>query len=304
MCRVRLVGYTGPMYGASVGSSCTTYGRPDRSTATCTSTSSSGTIALPNRRMPALSPSASANAVPERERGVLHRVVGVDLQVAGGVHAQVEAAVLAELGEHVVVEADAGRDRRRARCRRGRPARAPCVSWVLRSTRPRALSHEPLLIARRNASVSSGVPAVTRSHPAQPHVAHEHARSSSARHTADWSSKRPNSTKLASLSATVSPSPRSSATIRSRCSLIASTGPAAPAPGHRGPRGGLGERRQVVRQPHQLQCVDHRRVGRQVADPGAGERERLAHGAGDDQPRVPRQQRRARCGVPGRANSA
>src|SRR5207248_2529076 len=64
-CRVRLVGYTGPAYGASPdGSSCTTYGRPDRSTAACTSTSSSGTSAEPNRTTPALSPNASAKAVP------------------------------------------------------------------------------------------------------------------------------------------------------------------------------------------------------------------------------------------------
>ena len=90
------------------GSVCTRYGRPDRSTVTWASDSSSGQDALPNRRMPDLSPSACRNAAPERERGVLDRVVGVDVQVALGLHGQVEQAVPAELGEHVVEEADPG----------------------------------------------------------------------------------------------------------------------------------------------------------------------------------------------------
>ena len=64
MCRVIDVGYTGPIVGASGGSSCTTYGRPDRSTAARTSTSSSGISADPKRRRPFLSPNASASAAP------------------------------------------------------------------------------------------------------------------------------------------------------------------------------------------------------------------------------------------------
>ena len=51
----------------------------------------------------------------------------------------------------------------------------------------------------------------------------------------------------------------------------------------RGACGGLGERRQVVRQPHQQHRVDHRGRGDQVAEPAAGERERLAHRARHDQ---------------------
>ena len=47
----------------------------------------------------------------------------------------------------------------------------------------------------------------------------------------------------------------------------------------RRPRRGLRQRRQVVRQPDELQRVDHRRRGGQVAEPPAGERERLAHRA-------------------------
>ena len=50
-----------------------------------------------------------------------------------------------------------------------------------------------------------------------------------------------------------------------------------------GAGGGLGEHRQVVRQPHQQHRVDDRGSGDQVAESPAGEGERLAHGAADDQ---------------------
>src|SRR5216683_2225185 len=46
----------------------------------------------------------------ERQRGVLDRVVRVDVQVPVGPHREVEQAVLAELAEHVVEEPDARRD--------------------------------------------------------------------------------------------------------------------------------------------------------------------------------------------------
>ena len=46
----------------------------------------------------------------EDEAGVLDEVVGVALDVAGGVDAEVEEAVAGELLEHVVEHADAGRD--------------------------------------------------------------------------------------------------------------------------------------------------------------------------------------------------
>ena len=48
--------------------------------------------------------------------------------------------------------------------------------------------------------------------------------------------------------------------------------------------------REVVRQPDDAERVADLRGGREVAEPGAGERERLAHRAGDDQVAVPRQQ--------------
>ena len=54
-----------------------------------------------------------AERLPERladgDRHILDGVVGVDVQVAGGLDAQVETAVATELIEHVVVERDAGR---------------------------------------------------------------------------------------------------------------------------------------------------------------------------------------------------
>ena len=46
----------------------------------------------------------------EHDRGVLHRVVRLDVDVARGVHAEVEAGVAAERGQHVVEERHAGGD--------------------------------------------------------------------------------------------------------------------------------------------------------------------------------------------------
>ena len=65
-------------------------------------------------------------------------------------------------------------------------------------------------------------------------------------------------------------------------------------------RGGLGHRRQVVREPHDAQRVDDRGVGGEVAESSAGERERLAHRARDEQARVVVEQleRGGRAGAP------
>jgi hypothetical protein len=51
-----------------------------------------------------------AERVAEDDAHVLHRVMGVDLQVAGGGHLEVEAGVGAERVQHVVEEPEAGRD--------------------------------------------------------------------------------------------------------------------------------------------------------------------------------------------------
>ncbi len=59
-------------------------------------------------------PSLVAQGLAQRraqgESRVLHRVVGVDVQIALCPYGQIEPAVSAELGEHVVVEADPGGD--------------------------------------------------------------------------------------------------------------------------------------------------------------------------------------------------
>ena len=64
--------------------------------------------------MPFLSPSADEQALAQADADVLGRVVGVDVQVALGLDGQVDPAVLAQVGEHVVEEADAGVDLVRA----------------------------------------------------------------------------------------------------------------------------------------------------------------------------------------------
>ena len=46
----------------------------------------------------------------ERDADILDGVVVVDVQVAGGLKAQVQQAVAGDVGEHVVEEADAGDD--------------------------------------------------------------------------------------------------------------------------------------------------------------------------------------------------
>ena len=51
-----------------------------------------------------------AERLAQHDRGVLDGVVSLDLDVALGVHRQVEARVAAERGQHVVVERDAGAD--------------------------------------------------------------------------------------------------------------------------------------------------------------------------------------------------
>ena len=167
MCRVMLVGYTGPMYGASSGSSCTTYGRPDTSTAARQSTSSIGMVADPYRRMPAFLQLAGYETADEMRDAVTRYFP--DLDLAG--------AVEVDLDQHLGLLGDA--------------------------LHPRGPTHEASSIsAARNASVSPGVPAVTRSQPARPTSRISTPRSSNRRQTIFWSPPTSNSTKLASLSAT------------------------------------------------------------------------------------------------------
>src|SRR5689334_9493688 len=118
-----------------------------------------------------------AQRLPQHDRGVLDRVVGVELDVARGVHRQVEGAVLAERVQHVVEERDAGGDVGLPGAVEvdldddlrllGDPFHAPhsCHYSVSFST----ASNSTLSPATcRNASFSSGVPIVTRSRCAMP----------------------------------------------------------------------------------------------------------------------------------------
>ena len=124
----------------------------------------------------------------EDDRGVLDRVVDVDVDVAGRLDAEVDEGVLGQGGQHVVVERDAGRgvglprpvevesqlDRRLL----GRPGdRGGPAAWCHASSSAVSKGRGSTVlgvasgptwvgassaIAARNRVVSSGVPAVTR----------------------------------------------------------------------------------------------------------------------------------------------
>ena len=131
-----------------------------------------------------------------------------------------------------------------------------------------------------NAVISSGVPIDTRSQPSGPVSRISTPRSSRPCQTACRSANRPNSTKFASLSATSSPCSRSQrhGAVPLGAQLVDPAEQLVGVP-QRGARDGLGDRGEVVGQPDDAQRVaDLRRRG-EVAEPGAGERERLAHRA-------------------------
>ena len=90
-------------------------------------------------------------------------------EVARGLHREVEAAVAAELVEHVVEERQPGGDRRpRPWARRGRGATAIVVSLVVRCLgRRRELMHRTSSRAARKRVVLVGVPMVTRRQPSR-----------------------------------------------------------------------------------------------------------------------------------------
>jgi hypothetical protein len=70
--------------------------------------------------MPFLSPSACSQGLAERDADILDRVVVVDVQVALGLDGGVDQRMARDLIEHMVEEADAGRDLGPCRCRRAR----------------------------------------------------------------------------------------------------------------------------------------------------------------------------------------
>ena len=174
-----------------------------------------------------------AQRLAERERGVLDGVVRVDLEVALGLHGQVEAAVLAELGQHVVEERHAGVDVGDRRCRPGRARPGPWSPWwparPARSGSRRSFQlacgpASTALSAARNAAISAGVPTLTRSQPrrARPRGSARRGRAAPARPRAgrrtgrtarSWRRSRPRP----------GPCSRSQATTASRSARIAAT---------------------------------------------------------------------------------
>ena len=103
--------------------------------------------------MPALSPSACARALPKTDADVLDRVMRVDVQVALALHAEVEQAVLGQVRQHVVEEANAGGDLGPCPCRRdssdrldvglvGRSVDRDGVAWCSVGPLGRTLSSE------------------------------------------------------------------------------------------------------------------------------------------------------------------
>src|SRR5215469_13182268 len=109
-----------------------------------------------------------AQRLAEGDARILHRVVRVDLDVAFGPDRQPEAAVLAELGEHVVEERDAGLDID------GGGAVEVELDKQLRLLGLAGHAPDPghspstFVSAALNAAVSCGVPTVTRSQPSGP----------------------------------------------------------------------------------------------------------------------------------------
>ena len=101
----------------------TAYGRPPTSIAAV----ASGLVHRHGRVAEAADPGPVAERRGERgsqdERDVLDGVVVVDLEVAGRPDLEVQERVVGERGQEVIVEADAGRDRRLAACRRAPPGR-------------------------------------------------------------------------------------------------------------------------------------------------------------------------------------
>jgi hypothetical protein len=159
-------------------------------------------------------------------------VVRVDLEVAARPHREVEAAVPAELADHVVEERHAGVGADLAGA--VEVELDPDVGLLGRALdqgcrRAGCSCGVDLSDGVRKALVSGSVPALTRSQPARPGPVltsrTRTPRSSSACQVRAGSANGPNSRKLASVGTTCRPRARSSATIRSRCALTCSTVP-------------------------------------------------------------------------------
>ena len=259
--------------------------------------------------MPALVAQRLGEGLAERDRDVLHRVVGVDVQVAVGLHGEVDAAVLGQRGEHVVVEPHAGADR-------GRPGAVEVQlddelglagGPLDACSAAHAVSLPEWAVVRRDLTQGGeeSVGLLRRAgrdpEPAgQPDVAHQDAAVEQRLPRGVRVGEVPEQHEVG----VAGDAGQAHARQRGHDPVAlllhrVHGGQQRIGVGERGARGGLGERAEVVRQPHQLQRVHHGLVGGEVAQPQAGHPERLAHGAADDQPRPAGQQgeRRRRPGA-------
>ena len=225
-----------------------------------------------NRRIPALSPSASASACPSGEPDVLDRVVAVDLEVALRRHREVEPGVRAELLEHVVEEREAGVGARGARAVERRARRGCSVSFVVALHGGRScasVDHAQDLLERGQEQVDllgrAGGHAQALGHDVR-EVADEHARSSSACQTSRGGLRRAEQDEVRVATGTPS-TPRSPGAPRGSdrarrgppsriVERLRRGGRSATSPGR------LRERGQVVRQPDRLQVLRPRRPRR------------------------------------------
>ena len=159
---------------------CTKYGRPDTSTAACARrlVHRDERVAEPADAL--LVAQRLRERLAEHDRGVLDGVVALDLDVAHGLHGQVEAGVGAQRGEHVVEERHAGARCRPVRCRRGRARRRCRIPWscvrpwragsgVLGAGGRARVTMRPIrALAVSSASFSSARPMVVRRYPGMP----------------------------------------------------------------------------------------------------------------------------------------
>src|SRR5581483_9367700 len=111
--------------------------------------------------------------LPQRDRDILDRVMGVDIHVTTRLHAQIEEGMSAERGQHVVVEPNSCRDigpstavhqKIDRHVALARLALDLCKSAHGAASSRRTTSRA--VKAERKAAMSSGVPTETRSQPA------------------------------------------------------------------------------------------------------------------------------------------
>src|SRR5699024_7563305 len=170
----------------------------------------------------ALVPERLAQGLADADGGVLHGVVHVHVRIALGAHGQVDQGVLAQGGEHVVVERHGGgyvHHSGAVEIDIHGHGGLRCAPLHVRRARIRhLLAHRPVTSssAPRNAAMSSAVPIDVRRYPCGPVSLISTPRSSRPCQLLCPSSNTPKSTKLASDPATVHPRSRSQSTVSSR----------------------------------------------------------------------------------------